>query len=419
MRCDVLVLGGGAAGIAAAVTAARQGARVVLIERSGMLGGMATAALIHTVCGLYFLREEPGAVVAHSGFPAEFARRLIEAGAATAPVRMGRVDVLPHSPPGFASVADTVVSECPGLEVFLHSEMIHADLDRDRIAEVTAICRGTRMVFRPATAIDASGDALLVGLCGCDCEQAPSDRLQRPAFVFALHGVDVGRLGDDGRLQAARLLTSAVQSGALDSGVLGAHFRATGRGGEVYVTIDLAAPLFDPTSPAQLTALEKTGRLLAREILAHLRENHSAFRSADVSAFPARVGIRESRRIRGRDIVTGEDIIRGTLRADVVALGTWPMELREKATGPKWRFPDGLRPTQVPLGALRPSGLENCWTAGRCISCEHEAQASLRVIATCMATGQAAGAAAALHAQNGVAPNAAAVRALMGMEAQQ
>ena len=419
MKCDLLVLGGGAAGIAAAVTAARQGARVVLIERSGMLGGMATAALVHTVCGLYFLREEPGAVVAHSGFPVEFARRLIEAGAATGSVRMGRVDVLPHSPPGFAFVADTVVSECPSLEVFLHSELIHAEMDGDHIAEVTAICRGAKMTFRPAAAIDASGDALLVGLCGRECEQAPSERLQRPAFIFALHGVDAGRLGDDGRLQVARLLTSGVQGGVLDSGVLGAHFRATGRGGEVYVTIDLAAPLFDPASPAQLTALEKAGRILAREILVHLRENHEAFRSADVSAFPARVGLRESRRIRGRATVTGDDIIRGTARADVVALGTWPMELREKATGPKWRFPDGLRPTQIPLGALRPSGIENCWTAGRCISCEHEAQASLRVIATCMATGQAAGAAAALQAQDGMAPDAEAVRALIGMEAPQ
>ncbi len=419
MKCDLLVLGGGAAGIAAAVTAARQGARVVLIERSGMLGGMATAALVHTVCGLYFLREEPGAVMAHSGFPAEFAARLIKDGAATGPVRMGRVDVLPHSPTGFACVADSLVTECASLETILHSELIQVLRDGPRIKEVTAICRGTRMTFHPKATVDASGDALLATLAGHECEIAPPKRLQRPAFIFVLHGVKVSALDDEGRIKLAVMLTTAVSACALDPGVLGAHFRVTGRGSEVYVTIDLTAPALDPSSPAQLAALEQTGRHLATSLASFLRANHTAFREAHISAFPTRVGIRESRRIRGKATVTEEDIISGTTRADVVALGTWPIESREKATGPRWRYPVHLRPTQIPLDALRPADIDNCWTAGRCISCEHEAQASLRVIATCMATGQAAGAAAALQARDGIAPEAEAVRALIGMEVPQ
>ena len=83
MKCDVLVIGGGGAGLAAAVTAARAGAHTILVERHGVLGGMATVALVHSVCGLYFLREEPDAVLAHPGFPSEFAERLIRAGAAS------------------------------------------------------------------------------------------------------------------------------------------------------------------------------------------------------------------------------------------------------------------------------------------------------------------------------------------------
>lgn len=419
MNCDVLVLGGGAAGIAAAVTAARTGARVVLIERNGMLGGMATAALVHTVCGLYLLREEPSAQIAHSGFPAEFAARLIASGAASGPVRMGRVDVLPHSPTGFACVADSFVAECASLESILHSEVIHVLRDGPRITEVSAVCRGTRMSFHPKATVDASGDALLSTLAGHDCELAPGERLQRPAYIFVLHGVEVSTLGDEGRLKLARLITTAVQGGALDSGVLGAHFRATGRGSEVYVTIDLAAPSFDPTSPAQLTTLEQTGRHLANSLASFLRENHAAFCDAHIAAFPARVGIRESRRIRGKTTITAEDITSGITRLDVVALGTWPMESREKATGPRWRYPVDLRPTQIPLDALQPADIDNCWAAGRCISCDHEAQAAIRVIGTCMATGQAAGAAAALFAKNGVPPDAAAVRAVYGMEVPQ
>jgi hypothetical protein len=416
MNCDVLVLGGGAAGVAAAVTAARQGAKVVLLERNGMLGGMATAALVHTVCGLYLLREEPGPVLAHPGFPTEFAHRLIASGAAMPPVRMGRVDVLPHSPPGFAMVADSFVGECPGLNVFLHSEVFDVAVCGNSISEVRVVSRGAQMVFRPKAAVDASGDALLVSMAGHRCELAPVQRLQRPAFIFALHGVDVSALSDEGRLRLAREITSGVQSGLLDRGVLGAHFRVTGRGSEVYVTIDLAAPTFDPRLPEEITRLEQTGRSLARQLFEFLRESCAAFVAAQIASLPARVGIRESRRIFGRATITVGDIISGARRGDVVALSTWPIESREKATGPRWRFPSSFRAAQIGIDALRPAMLENCWAGGRCISCDHEAQAAIRVIGTCMATGQAAGAAAALFAANGSAPTAAMVRAVYGME---
>jgi len=87
------------------------------------------------------------------------------------------------------------------------------------------------------------------------------------------------------------------------------------------------------------------------------------------------------------------------------------MELREKPTGPRWRYPEDDRPTQIPLGALKVANVTNLWTAGRCISCDHEAQSSLRVIGTCLATGQAAGLAAAWYVRHGAPPGVADVRA--------
>jgi hypothetical protein len=141
------------------------------------------------------------------------------------------------------------------------------------------------------------------------------------------------------------------------------------------------------------------------------RGRHPAFACAELAAFPARVGIRESRRVRGEDTVTGEAVLRGIETPDCVALGTWPMESREKPTGPRWRYPEDDRPTQIPLGALKAAGVANLWTAGRCLSCDHQAQAALRVIGTCLATGQAAGLAAAWQARHGVPPDAPQVRA--------
>ena len=158
MKCDVLVLGGGGAGLAAAVSAARMGAHTVLVERHGALGGMATAALVHSICGLYLLREEPGAVLAHHGLPAEFAARLIRSGAASGPVRMGRLDVLPHSPPGLAGVADDLAGECASLEVRLHTECLAVG-GAGRVESVELSTRGQRRTLAPRAVVEASGDA--------------------------------------------------------------------------------------------------------------------------------------------------------------------------------------------------------------------------------------------------------------------
>jgi hypothetical protein len=108
--------------------------------------------------------------------------------------------------------------------------------------------------------------------------------------------------------------------------------------------------------------------------------------------------LRESRRIQGRKTVFADAVLSGAECQGEVAIGTWPMELREVHTGPRWRFPQNNKPTRIPLGSLRPVKRSNLWAAGRCISSDHEAQAALRVMGTCMATGQAAGVAAALQA---------------------
>jgi len=388
----------------------------MMIERHGSLGGMATAALVHSVCGLYYLRNEPVPLFAHPGFPTEFANRLISAGAALGPVRMGRVDVLPHSPPGFAAVCDRFVAESSGLTMLLHTELIGASLVDGRLHHVELSCRGVRAQVRAGAWIDASGDAALCFMAGIVTHQSSPNSLQRPAFIFALQGVVISLLDESGRIRLATSVAAAVGEGRLSLGAMGTQVRPTHRGSEVYVTIDLAARAnFDPTDPAQISELEPEGRRLAIEVFTFLTQAHAAFKDAQLSAFPTRVGIRESRRLVGRSTVTGEGVLLGTGVEDAVDLGTWPMESREKNTGPKWRFPKDNRPTQIPLGALHSLEISNLWAAGRCIACDHEAQAAIRVMGTCMATGQAAGAAAAVQAlkTKGDSPSFAQVNGLI------
>ena len=111
--------------------------------------------------------------------------------------------------------------------------------------------------------------------------------------------------------------------------------------------------------------------------------------------------MRESRRWLGQARLTGEDVLSGRRFDDEIALATWPLELRETAKGAKLRFPENDLPAGIPLGSLRAAGDDRLFVAGRCLSCDHEAQASIRVMGTCFATGQAAGLAAAVRANGG------------------
>jgi len=395
-RVDVVVIGGGSAGLAAAVTAAREGATVRLLERHGFLGGMGTASLVHTFCGLYLLRKEPEAVLANPGFPSEIAGRMIAA-TGQGPVRMGRVDVLPQHPVEFVRIADEWVAGERTLDVRWHTEVTGANRDADGW-EIAWHCRGRAGRTRAAAVVDASGDAVLADWIGAAAEMTESPKLQRPAYVFGMQGV--GTLGDP--LSLAGWLVEGVRSGDLPPAALGLTFRASGRPGESFGTIDLTGAEqqdgYDPLDPACLSRLEGEGRRVASAAVNFLRARAAGWGRAFISHWPARAGVRESRRWIGGIQLTGAGILSGRRFDDEIALATWPLELRETAKGAKLRFPEGDRPAGIPLGCLRVKGEDRLFVAGRCLSCDHDAQASIRVMGTCFATGQAAGLAAAVTA---------------------
>ena len=310
---------------------------------------------------------------------------------------MGRVDVLLHRPAAFARTADVIARETPNLTVQLHTEIIAVESERVRLA-----CRGRTQEVSVGPSVDATGDGVLATLRGAASETENSAHLQRPAFIFALGGVDPAPLDDDGRLRLARRIVHAVRDGSLPAGLLGAHFRASPQPGEAFVTIDLSGGVaFDPLDPACLSLLETEGRELAERLTDFLRAECEGFAPAYVAAWPSRAGVRESRRVVGRYRIETADVETGAAFADAVAFTAWPMELRENTMGPKLRYPVGDDPCGVPLRSLRVPGDDHLFIAGRCVSSSHEAQASLRVIGTCLATGEAAGIAAALQGRDG------------------
>lgn len=398
LRCDVLVAGGGTAGLGAALGAARAGAKTLLVERRSGLGGMAFSAQVHTMCGLYKLRDDESQPLefANPGLPAEFAGRLLKSGGARPAVRMGRLDVLPHRPSALAFLADQLAAKTRGLEILLHTEIISVEKrGPDLLAGARLFCRGNFLEVETKSVVDGTGDAEAAALAGAAFESAPSDRLQRPAWIFGIFGVSPGAVSGDARLALAHAVSSGVSEGRLPVEALGVGFREGMSPGEAWGTIDLQADPYDPCSPECLSRLESTGRRTAFAILDFLKNCVPGFENSLPGPMPAQAGIRESRRIVGLAQLAEDDILAGRNQADAAAYAAWPLELRETAKGPKFRFPETNQPAAIPLGCLRARDFENLFMAGRCISTTHGAQASIRVTGTCLATGEAAGKAAA------------------------
>lgn len=394
-ECEVLVVGGGSAGVAAAVAAARAGAAVVLVERDGMLGGVGTASLVHTFCGLYHLAADGRPPeLANGGLAAELAERM-ERATGLGPQRAGRLWFLPQRPVEFARIADGLAAAERGLEVRFHAEVVAAGRDGGGWS-VEHACRGRRGRVGARVLVDASGDAVLAGMLGAEAQRTAPGRLQRPAYIVGVAGV-AGGLGGDDRLRLAQRVVAGVQAGRLGEAALGASFRASGRPGEGFLTIDLAAGggAYDPADAGCLSGLERAGRRVAGELVEWLRGEEPGWGEAFVAQWPVRAGVRESARWRGRHVLTAAEWLAGTRHADDVAVAAWPMEVRRDNRGPKLRFPEGGRPCGIPAGCLHAAGLDGVWCAGRCISVDEDVQASVRVMGTCFATGEAAGRAAA------------------------
>ncbi|MDD5198181.1 MAG: FAD-dependent oxidoreductase [Terrimicrobiaceae bacterium] len=394
---DVAVVGGGSAGLAAAIAAARAGAETLLIERTGFLGGMGSLALVHTICGLYRSgTEEP--VFANAGFTREFAERLLREGGARGPMRMGGLFVLPHDPSAFAALGAACAREAPRLKVWFDSELCTARIEEGRLAQIEVLRCGTKHEVRAGAFVDATGDAALTALAGAGFAQVDGRHLQRPAYIAGLREGPAQPLDGDEKLRLAHAIAGAVKAGALPPETLGAAFRSAIDPGEVFVTIDLDAGGggWDPNAPGAIASVELRGQAVVRELVRFLAESATGWRQVTVSRWPLRAGVRESRRVRGVHELLGTEVLSGAQFGDGIAEVSWPMELRERATGPRWRHPHGALPAQIPLRVLRHRDVANLWTAGRCVSCDHEAQASIRVMGTCLATGEAAGAAAAL-----------------------
>jgi glycine/D-amino acid oxidase-like deaminating enzyme len=390
-RYDVLVVGAGSAGTTAAIAAARTGARTLLVDRFGFLGGTSTAVL-DTFYAFFTPGERPQKVV--SGIPDEVVGRLTERGMAfERPNTYGAGTGITYDPEELKLVWDELAAEARVMTL-LHSFAFRVSVEESRVAGVDVATKsGVRRLLAPVV-VDASGDADVCALAGAPFEP-PGEGVQSLSTVFRMANVDVARAEAVPKQELWDLMRAARDSGRYAlTRIEGSVHRTPHEG--VMMALMTRVRNVDATDAEQLAAAEREGRRQAHEYFRFLRENVPGYeRAALVSTSPA-IGVRESRRIVGEHVLTAEEILGATQFPDQVARCGAPIEEHHAGDDTRWVYLAEGATYGIPFRALQPQGLENVLVAGRCFSATHDAHASARSMGTCMAMGQAAGTAAAL-----------------------
>ncbi|MFO1328926.1 MAG: FAD-dependent oxidoreductase [Rubrivivax sp.] len=402
---DVCVLGGGPAGQAAAVSAARGGARTLLVERYGFLGGMGTAGGVTNFAGLYGRRGGQMQQLVH-GVVDELLDRIDALGGLNAPQDglQGRIRVRSYDIPAYKCAADAWLL-ASGAQILFHALAVGVAMEGTRIDALLVETRSGRRAIRAHQFIDASGDGDLAAHAGVPFELGDGAGSGLfPSTMARFAQVDAARalaaVGDFKAIDA--LMTAAAAAGRWRFPRRGAILRPQRNPTEWRANVTQLAndrgQAADATDALQLSAAELEGRRQIVEYWRFLRAEVPGFEAAEIAEIAPQVGIRESRRIAGAHVLTEDEVLGGARFADTIGLNGWPVELHV-AGGMEWRFHADADNAfhQLPFAMLVPPGVPNLLVAGRCASMTHVGQSAARVSGGCFVMGQAAGTAAALR----------------------
>jgi hypothetical protein len=389
---DLAVIGGGSAGVAAAVVGARIGLRVALVEEMPFLGGMSTGGAVGTYCG-FFGRAADGALEPLvGGFPLELAEALRAEGYAYGPIPFKETAALPYVPWGLKLRLERTVAGTPGLRLWLHAKCTHAVVADGGIRGVAVQTRAGRIALRARVYLDATGDAELARLAGCPTRSG--GEIQYPSTMFTMQHVDLGAaLGALRELPA--ILDRHFETERLPR--RGGNLIPTGRPGEVLVALSRVGRDGHPVDGADAAALtwgELEGRRQVARLADFLRAHVPGFGEAFVADSAFRLGVRETRKIVGEYTLAEDDVLGCRAFADGIGRSAWPIERHVAGGETRWRFLAPGTWYTIPFRCLVPRGVGNLLAAGRCISADPAAFASVRVIGPCMLEGQAAAVAA-------------------------
>lgn len=396
---DLAVIGGGPSGLISAITAARLGCRVALAERFGFLGGTAAGGYVLPISGFYL-----GGRQVVGGIPFEFVKRMEALGGAAFEYPKGNVS---FSPEVYKLVAQEMLTEA-GVEVYTNAYLTDAAVCDGRILAAILETKSGATAIEADVFADATGDGDLARLAGAEMLPAPAEGLQPMSLCFLLGGVDTttpllrdcihhdGKTGASVNKTIQALLQKEAGSGFARFG--GPWFNVTLCGDVLAVNVTRAGA--DACDGKALQDAEFAMRREMFAIVAVLRRAYREFENCYIISSAPLVGIRETRHIRGAYTMTGDDLLLARRFSDCVALCAHPVDIHNTADGTQIckRLE---RAAGVPYRAMYSPAVKNLLCPSRCVSAERVAYASLRVQATLMALGQAAGVAAALCRRTG------------------
>ncbi|MBV8882292.1 MAG: FAD-dependent oxidoreductase [Planctomycetaceae bacterium] len=406
---DVLVVGSGSAGSTAAIAAARAGASTMILERYGFLGGTSTLVL-DTFYGFYTPGSKSTKVV--GGVPDDVLAELRKYSACfERPNTYGAGTGVTYHPDYLKVVWEKLVRES-GVRVLLHAWV--QDVERTN-GRVTGVIAATKIGLRRVAAkivIDASGDADVCYHSGVPFELAgEKEPAQTLTTTFRMCNVDVARRKTVPKAQFHELMAKAAESGAYELPRKEGSDHAmpvAGMTSTIMTRLSSTATrdgrTINATDPELLSRSEMEGRRQALEYARFLRDRVPGYEKAELAGFGVQIGIRETRRVHGDYRLTRDDVLGAKRFDDQIGLCGAPIEDHHGGADTRWAYlPDG-QCVGIPYRTLLPQRSENLLVAGRCFSATHDAHASVRSMAQCMAMGQAAGSAAALALSRKLSP---------------
>lgn len=409
--CDVLVVGAGTAGFPAAICAARQGARVIMAEKNGCIGGTATSGLV----GPFMSAMDPkGEKQIIFGIMEEFIRRMEKEGGAIHPqdckgndsysayrIR-GHKGVTPFDAECFKRVAEEMCLE-NSVRLMYHMLLVACDREDNIIKTAYFATKDGVYAIEAKQFIDCTGDADLVCMSGAPTMYGDeTGHTQVSSLFFLVDGIDKEKLDahmmenpDDCR-PAQRYFENEIKAGKLDGSFpCGRHRISTFESVHGIWRINMTQydEQIDFCDPEQVTAAEIECRRQIPVIIEFLKKHVPGCENMRLLTSSEMLGVRESRRIVGEYMLTVEDVLEGTAFDDAIAYSGDSIDIHGK-TKSKYIMSD--LPTQIPFRCLIPKGMDNLLAAGRCLSSDRSAHAAVRVMPPCFAMGQAAGTAAGM-----------------------
>lgn len=391
-HAQILVIGAGSAGATAAITAARLGARVTLLERYGFMGGISTQVL-DTFYGFFTPGKTMRKVV--GGVPDDPIQELFRLKAAIyRPNTYGAGQGITYDPHTLKIVWERLADEA-GVNILYHSLVVDVLLKNSELEGVIIASKSGLYLQKADFIIDATGDADVATFAGVPYESAQTGPIQSLTTTFKLLNVNTEIALQTKTSQLRKLMSTATgynlprKEGSIHitplPGVMAANMtRVTG---------------IDPNNITQLSTAEIEGRRQALEYTRFMVNNVPGYEKAVLAELSTQIGIRESRRINGEYRLTRKDVLSAQKFDDAIAQCGAPIEEHHSGQDTRWEYlPDG-EIYHIPLRALIPQKISRLLVAGRCLSADHDAHASVRSMGQCMAMGQAAATAAVLSAK--------------------